>query len=59
MIFIFCWVALSALVGVVAMLRGRHGLGWTMLSILVSPIIALLALIALLRENRTSDEPPL
>ena len=41
MIFIFGWVALSVLVGVIATLRGRHGLGWIMLSILVSPLIAL------------------
>jgi len=57
MIFIFGWVVLSVLVGIAAMLGG-HGLGWIVLSILVSPIIALLAFIALLRENRTSDEPP-
>ena len=44
MIFIFGWVALSVLVGVIATLRGRHGLGWIMLSILVSPLIALPAL---------------
>jgi len=59
MIFIFGWVALSVLVGVIATLRGRHGLGWIMLSILVSPLIALPALIALRRENRTFDEPAL
>jgi hypothetical protein len=59
MIFIFGWVAFSVLVGIIAMLRGRHGLGWITLSILVSPLIALLALMALRRENKTSDEPPL
>ena len=59
MIFIFGWVALSVLVGVIATLRGRHGLGWIMLSILVSPLIRLAGSQALRRENRTFDEPPL
>ena len=59
MIFIFGWVALSVLVGVIATLRGRHGLGWIMLSILVSPLIRLAGSQALRRENRTLDEPAL
>src|SRR3974390_2505158 len=55
MIFIFGWVALSVLVGVIATLRGRHGLGWIMLSIGVSAN-RLAGSQALRRENRTFDD---
>lgn len=40
------WMLLSALIGTAAERRGRDGLGWFFLSLLVSPLIALLLLVA-------------
>ena len=43
MIFVF-WVALSVAVGVFASSRGRSGVGWFFLSLLISPVLGLLFL---------------
>jgi hypothetical protein len=40
-------IASLAIVPYVARARGRSGLGWTLLSLLVTPVLALLALAAL------------
>ena len=37
---IFLWVGLSITIGIWANSRGRSGLGWTLLSIVISPVLA-------------------
>jgi len=39
------WVTVSIIVGVAANSRGRNGVGWFFVSLLLSPIIALLLLL--------------
>jgi hypothetical protein len=46
MIIIIFWLILSVVIGVVASNRGRSGIGWFFLSMLISPVLALLFLIA-------------
>jgi hypothetical protein len=44
--FLLLWLILSAAVGAAASSRGRNGIGWFFISLSLSPIIALLLLIA-------------
>lgn len=40
------WVIISIIVGVAANSRGRNGVGWFLVSVFLSPILALLFLLA-------------
>lgn len=48
---LFLWLALSAIVGVAANTRGRAGLGWFVLAILISPLLAGLLVLALRKKE--------
>ena len=45
------WLGLAIVVGVAANTRGRHGWGWFLLAIVISPLLAGLLLLALPRLN--------
>jgi hypothetical protein len=47
MIFVVGWVFFSAIVAVAAKARGRTGVGWFLLSIIISPLFALILVMAL------------
>lgn len=49
--FLLVYCALTILVGVIASSRGRSGLGWALLSLVVSPLLAVIVLLIL--PNRT------
>jgi hypothetical protein len=46
MYLIICWILFSAVVGRFANTRGRDGVGWFLLSLLISPLLAGLFLLA-------------
>jgi hypothetical protein len=52
--FAFFWFAFAIVVGVAASARGRNGLGWFLLALIISPLIALL--LVLVMQNRRSDK---
>lgn len=52
MTIIFVYVALTIIVGVAANSRGRSGIGWFLLALLISPLIAGLLVLALRRIDR-------
>jgi len=47
MAFFVAWLTLALLVGAIAQARGRHGWAWGLLAAVVSPIIAVIGLLAL------------
>jgi len=47
----FFWVVLAVIVGVAANTRGRSGLGWFLLALLISPVLAGLLVLALGRRQ--------
>jgi type IV secretory pathway protease TraF len=51
---LFFWLALSVIVGVAANTRGQNPIGWFFLSILFSPILAGLLVLALPNYGRLS-----
>jgi len=54
--FVFFYLGLSAVVGVVAQCRrNRNGVGWFLLSLLISPLLAGLLVLAL--QPRISNAP--
>jgi hypothetical protein len=48
MIFIFLWVLFSILVGVVASKYGKGGALWTVVPLIISPLVALIVLVVML-----------
>ena len=52
---LFFWVIFAVLVGAFAEKRGRSGVGWFFLALLISPLIAFLVLL-LIGENRDKAE---
>lgn len=50
------WVVFAGLVGIAAASRGRSGFGWFLLSCIISPLIAILVLIAMPQLN--ANTPP-
>ena len=54
---VLVWLGLSIAVGALAQGRGRNPVGWGLLAIVVSPVIALLFLIA--AQNRAAPLVPL
>jgi biotin transporter BioY len=59
--FLILWVTVSIVVGVAAARRGRSFGGWLILALLISPILALLLLIAFpaIREEAAYDDEAL
>jgi hypothetical protein len=51
---IIFWLALAIVIGVAAARRGRSGLGWLFLSLILSPLIAAI-LLALLPDRRYEE----
>lgn len=45
--FLFFWIVFAIIVGVAANTRGRDGVGWFVLAVLISPLLAGLLLLAL------------
>lgn len=43
--FLFFWVVFAAIVGAIASGKGRSFLGWTLLALLISPLVAGLAVL--------------
>lgn len=56
--FVFVWVVATVLVAVCANARGRSGLGWFLLSLVISPILAIIALLLMrnLRAEAAMEE---
>jgi hypothetical protein len=57
----FFWIAFSVVVGVAANARGRDGVGWFFLALLISPLIALLLVLVMQRRDKeivTSSNSP-
>lgn len=52
--FLLAGVAVLVLVGVYARSRGRSGVGWALLALLITPLLALLALVLLPRVGRVT-----
>lgn len=50
--FVLFWLGLSIVVGVAANSRGRNPVGWTLLAILISPLLAGLLVLALGGERK-------
>jgi len=53
-IFLFLWLVLSIGIGYLASQRGRSGVGWTLLSLITSPLLGLL--IVLLSKDLVEEE---
>ena len=53
-IFLF-WIGLAVVIGVAASHRGRSGLGWCLLSLLISPILTGILLFVLPRRDVLTD----
>jgi hypothetical protein len=54
----FFWIAFSVVVGVAANARGRDGVGWFLLALFISPLIALLLVLVMQRRGaQTPFEP--
>jgi hypothetical protein len=47
----FLWFALAVVVGVAASARGRDGVGWFVLALTISPLIALPLVLVMRRQN--------
>ncbi len=54
---LFFWLVLSIVIGIGAASRGRSGFGWFLLSILISPLIALILLLLMPSKAARPDEP--
>jgi hypothetical protein len=54
--FIF-WMAFSVVVAIGAAGRGRHGPGWFLLSMVISPLLAFLLLMMLPSRSKSSGAP--
>ncbi|WP_375762864.1 hypothetical protein ACE10X_22385 [Bradyrhizobium sp. Pha-3] len=55
-IFLF-WVGFSILVAVAANARGRSGIGWFFLSLVISPLLALLFVLVMQRQDAPEPRP--
>jgi phosphotransferase system glucose/maltose/N-acetylglucosamine-specific IIC component len=54
----FLWFAFAVVVGVAASARGRNGVGWFVLALIISPLIALL-LVLVMRRPESEAAPNL
>src|SRR6478735_1888360 len=55
---LFFWIGFSIVVAVAASARGRTGILWFLLSLLISPLIALLLVLFMELKNVPSAAPP-
>jgi len=53
----FAWIVFAIIVGVGAAARGRSGLGWAVLGLVISPVLALVLLL-LLPNRKTAPGTP-
>ena len=53
----FFWLILSIAIGIGAASRGRSGFGWFLLSIVISPLIALILLALMPNKAVQTDKP--
>jgi hypothetical protein len=51
--YVFFWLAFAIIVGIAAKKRNRSGVGWFFLAVLISPLLAGLALVAVGRGTTT------
>lgn len=56
-IFLF-WLGASVVVGIIASSRGRSGFGWLILSLLISPLLAGILVLALGAPKNASPDTP-
>lgn len=54
MILLIIWGVMAVLVGIAADRRGRNGLGWALLSLVFSPLLAILFLLVM--RNIAAEE---
>ena len=59
MVIVFFWVCFAIIVGVAANTRGRSGLGWFLLAVIISPLLAGLFVLALPRLEGDVDDDEL
>lgn len=52
------WVIFAALVGAAASVRGRSGLGWAIIAVAVSPLLAVILLALLPKVRDAGAEAP-
>jgi hypothetical protein len=52
----FFWILFSVVVGVAANARGRDGVGWFFLALIISPLVALL-LVLVMQKGGSPDAP--
>lgn len=48
------WLLFSIVVGVAASSRGRSGFGWFLLSVIISPVLALILVLVMPRRDQTA-----
>ncbi|MCA3227776.1 MAG: zinc ribbon domain-containing protein [Burkholderiales bacterium] len=57
--FLIFWFLFAIVVGIAASSRGRSGFGWFLLSCLISPLLGLILVLVLAKnEPRRGDPPP-
>jgi phosphotransferase system glucose/maltose/N-acetylglucosamine-specific IIC component len=54
----FLWFAFAIVVGAAAKARGRDGVGWFLLALIISPLIALLLVLVMARKGSTASANP-
>jgi hypothetical protein len=52
----FFWIGFAVIVGVAANTRGRSGIGWALLALLISPLVAGLLLLALPGSKLSTEQ---
>jgi hypothetical protein len=54
-VFVYFWVGLCIAIGIFANRYGRSGFGWFVISMLVSPLLGFVFVLALGRRSRTAS----
>jgi hypothetical protein len=54
--FLLIWTVLAIVVGIVASNKGRSGFGWFLLSMLISPLLSGLLVLAMSRKGMTAHD---
>lgn len=55
--FVFGWLVFSIVAGVIASSKGRSGVGYFLLSLVLSPLIGILLAVALPSQQARGDKP--
>lgn len=58
MIILACWVVFSVVIGWVASERGRDGLGWFLIALIISPLLGFLLLVAVPVKTAVAEKAP-